>query len=69
MRLDLNGMHHENQNTVSLDEDVAARQTGKPVRGVSFRDAVRDLQRTALLGIDHKPRRRTFAIRPTHMGH
>jgi len=56
--------------TVTLDDDVVARVKRESAsRGASFRDTLNDLLRTALLGIDHRPRRRTLAILPTHMGH
>ena len=56
--------------TVSLDDDVVARVKRESLsRGASFRDTLNDLLRTALLGIEHKPRRRALAIQPTHMGH
>jgi len=56
--------------TVSLDDDVVARVKRESLsRGVSFRETLNDLLRTALLGIDYKPCRRALAIRPTHMGH
>lgn len=56
--------------TVSLDDDVLARVKRESLsRGTSFRETLNDLLRAALLGIDHKPRRRALAIRPSHMGH
>ena len=56
--------------TVTLDDDVAARVKRESLsRGASFRDTLNDLLRAALLSIDYKPRRRTLAIQPTHMGH
>ena len=56
--------------TVSLDDDVVARVKRESLsRGASFRDTLNDLLRAALLDIDYKPRRRAFAILPTHMGH
>ena len=56
--------------TVSLDDDVVARVKRESLsRGASFRDTLNDLLRAALLGIDHKPRRRALVIQPTHMGH
>ncbi|MGA2717169.1 MAG: hypothetical protein ABSG41_29160 [Bryobacteraceae bacterium] len=56
--------------TVTLDDDVAARvKRESQMRGASFRDTLNDLLRTALLGVDNKPCRRTLAIKPTHMGH
>ena len=56
--------------TVTLDDDVAARvKRESQSRGASFRDTLNDLLRVALLGGEHKPRRRTLRIEPTHMGH
>ena len=56
--------------TVSLDDDVVARVKRESLsRGASFRDTLNDLLRSALLGIDYKPRRRALAILPTNMGH
>jgi len=56
--------------TVTLDDDVVARvKREAQYRGASFRDTLNDLLRTALGGLDNKPRRRTLKIKPTHMGH
>jgi len=56
--------------TVTLDDDVAARiRSESQSRGASFRDTLNDLLRTALLGVDNRPRRRTLKIKPIHMGH
>jgi plasmid stability protein len=56
--------------TVTLDDDVAARVRRESLsRGASFRETLNDLLRTALLGIDNKPRRRALVIQSTHMGH
>jgi len=56
--------------TVTLDDDVVARiKSESQSRGASFRETLNDLLRTALLGVDNKPRRRTLKIKPTHMGH
>jgi hypothetical protein len=56
--------------TVTLDDDVVARVKRESLsRGASFRDTLNDLLRTALLGVDYKPRRRALAIQPSHMGH
>jgi plasmid stability protein len=56
--------------TITLDDDVAARvKRESQARGVSFRDTINDLLRTALLSADNKPPRRTLTIRPLPMGH
>jgi hypothetical protein len=56
--------------TVTLDDDVVARvKRESRSRGVSFRETLNDLLRTALVGLDEKPRRRTLRIKPTHLGH
>jgi hypothetical protein len=56
--------------TVTLDDDVAERvKRESRSRGISFRDTLNDLLRTALLGVDNMPRRRTLRIKPTHMGY
>ena len=56
--------------TVTLDNDVAARiKRESKSRGASFRDTLNDLLRSALLGIDHNPIRRTIKIKATHMGY
>jgi hypothetical protein len=55
--------------TVTLDDDVLARvKRESQSRGASFRDTLNDLLRTALLGLDNTPCRRTLRIKPTHMG-
>jgi plasmid stability protein len=55
--------------TVTLDDDVVARVKRESLsRGASFRDTLNDLLRTALLGVNGKPRR-ALAIQPSHMGH
>ncbi len=56
--------------TVTLDDDVVASvKREAQSRGASFRDALNDLLRTALLSVDNGPRRRALKIKPTHMGH
>jgi hypothetical protein len=56
--------------TITLDDDVAARvKRESQARGVSFRDTINNLLRTALLGAENKPPRRTLTIRPLSMGH
>ena len=56
--------------TVTLDDDVIERVKHESrLRGVSFRDTLNDLLRTALLKVDAKPRRRKLQIRPVHMGY
>lgn len=55
--------------TVTLDDDVLERvKRESRSRGVSFRDTLNDLLRTALLNQDSKPRRSTFEIQPLPMG-
>jgi hypothetical protein len=56
--------------TVTLDNDVIARVKGESqARGTSFRDTLNELLRTALLGLENKPQRRTLKIKPAHMGY
>jgi hypothetical protein len=56
--------------TVTLDDDVVSRvKRESQSRAASFRDTLNDLLRTALVGIDQRPRRRTLGIKPAHMGH
>jgi hypothetical protein len=56
--------------TVTLDEDVIARlKRESRSRGVPFRQALNDLLRAALLASEKKPRKSTFRVKPTHMGH
>jgi len=55
--------------TVTLDDDVAARvKRESQSRGVSFRETLNELLRTALLGIENKPHRRTLRIEPMPIG-
>jgi hypothetical protein len=56
--------------TVTLDDDVAARvKLEGQSRGMSFRDTLNDLLRTALLTAGAKPPRRTLRIIPSSMGY
>lgn len=56
--------------TVTLDDDVAERvKIESRSRGVSFRDTLNDLLRTALLNGKNKPRHRSLKITPAHMGY
>ena len=56
--------------TVTLDEDVMqrvrrhARSFGKP-----FKETLNELLRTGLLAAESRPARRTFRIKPFHMGY
>jgi hypothetical protein len=55
--------------TVTLDDDVLIRvKEVSRARGVSFREAINELLRTALV---QKPERnkRTFWIKPVHLGY
>lgn len=55
--------------TVTLDNDVAARvKRESQSRGVSFRETLNELLRTALLGIENKPHCRTLRIEPMPLG-
>lgn len=56
--------------TVTLDEDVVERVKHESrSRGVSFRDTLNDLLRSALLNLQNKHLRRSLKIKPTHMGY
>jgi len=56
--------------TVTLEDDVLERvKRESRARGASFKDTLNDLLRNALLNVDKKPRKRTFVIKPTHMGY
>lgn len=56
--------------TVTLDEDVMARvKRESQSRGASFGETLNDLLRTALLGLENKPRRLTLRINPTRLGY
>ena len=55
--------------TVTLDEDVLDRvKRESRSRGISFRDTLNDLLRTAL-SVHNQPLRRTLNIKPLHMGY
>ena len=55
--------------TVTLDDDVIARvKLQSKSRGVSFRDALNDLLRAALISQEHPPQKRTLKIEPISMG-
>jgi hypothetical protein len=56
--------------TVTLDDDVAERvKLESRSRGISFRDTLNDLLRTALLSGRNNSRRRLLKIAPVHMGY
>jgi hypothetical protein len=55
--------------TVTLDDDVLDRvKRESRSRGISFRDTLNDLLRTAL-SVRTQPLRRTLSIKPLHMGY
>ncbi len=55
--------------TVTLDDDVLERvKRESRTRGVSFKETLNDLLRTALLKVDNKPKGRTLPMNPTRMG-
>ena len=56
--------------TVTLDEDVLDRvKRESRARGMSFRDTLNDLLRSALLNLQNEPKRRKLVIKPVHMGY
>jgi hypothetical protein len=55
--------------TVTLDDDVVERvKRESRTRGISFRETLNDLLRTAL-SVDTQPRQRTLKIKPARMGY
>ena len=55
--------------TVTLDDDVVdGVKRESRSRGISFRDTLNDLLRTAL-SVENRPLRRTLNIKPLHMGY
>lgn len=55
--------------TITLDDDVAARvKRESQTRGLSFRETLNELLRSALLSTGKTPRR-TLQIKPFHMGY
>lgn len=55
--------------TVTLDEDVSERlKFESQSRGLSFRETLNELLRTALLHAANPPPKRTLKITPIHMG-
>ena len=56
--------------TVTLDDDVAARvKRVSQDQGIPFRDALNEVLRVGLLGMDKPPVRRTLLIQPRPMGY
>ena len=56
--------------TVTLDEDVLERvRCESRMRGLPFRETLNELLRAGLLQSAGRPRRKTFRIKPVHMGY